>query len=349
VAKRIVGVDIGWDTIRAVEVENPDRSRPVVTRVHEIGLPSGAVASGEVREVNTVTSAMRKLWSAGGFKTRSIVIGIGNQRTLARDLTVPRMGSQQIRESLPFQVQDLLPVPVAEALLDFYPVSEGQGDHGPVIHGLLVAAVKESVLANIRAMSEAGLTTSRVDLIPFALSRALFRGNSIRGTMALIDVGANTTTVVVATDGVPQFVRIVPSGGRDISTALMNEVQASPDVAEQIKRQRGMMNSPAASPAEQHAMKIMQEIAMQQLTNLKNTLNYFSASHQTEIIQSIVLSGRGATLPGFAQRLGELAGLPVLTPDPFATVELSRSVRKLSQFERMPMTTALGLAIGSAV
>ena len=40
-------------------------------------------------------------------------------------------------------------MPIADALLDFYPTSESASENGPVVNGLLVAAVKE-VLALTR-------------------------------------------------------------------------------------------------------------------------------------------------------------------------------------------------------
>ena len=347
-ARRIVGVDIGRDTIRAVELENADKARPVISRFAEIGLPPNAVSSGEVRELNTVAIAMRKLWSTGGFKSKHVVIGMGNQRVLARDLTVPKMGLQQIRESLPFQVQDMLPVPVSDALLDFYPLSEGLGEHGPVINGLLIAAIKDSVLVNIKAISQAGLTTSQVDLIPFALTRVLTRGQMAVGTVALIDIGADTTSVVVASRGIPSFVRMMPSGGQDLTNALMREVQASPEQAEFIKRQRGILVSSTASELEARASEVSQEVTHQLLSSLRNTLNFYTAGHQGEIIQAVVLSGRGASLPGLAQSFGEMLGIPVVMSDPFANFDISRSARRAPVAERQSMTVALGLALGSA-
>ena len=167
----VVGVDIGDDSVRAVEVTGLDKERPTVVRYREISLPEGAVKDGEVAEVNTVAAALRQLWSAGGFRSKKIVLGVGNSKVLVRDLTVPRLGAKEIRQSLPSHVQDMLPVPVADALLDFYPISESTSEAGPVVHGLLVAAIKDAVKANVTAAQLAGLSPVAMDLIPFALSR----------------------------------------------------------------------------------------------------------------------------------------------------------------------------------
>jgi len=346
-ATRIVGLDIGRDTVRAVELENAERARPLVVRYAEVPLPEGAVRSGEVREVHTVAAAIKRLWSAGGFKTKDVVIGMGNQRILARDLTVPKMSIEQIRESLPFQVQDMLPVPVSEALLDFYPISEEAGEHGPVINGLLVAAIKESVKANVTAVQQAGLRPVQVDLIPFALTRVVMRGPLARGTIALIDIGASTTNVVIATDGVPQFVRMISAGGEDVTKALVNRLEVSPEQAEGAKRARGLSTAPPTSEGERAAAEIIHGTTGELLNSLRNTINYYSNSHQNAQVQAIVLSGGGSKMVGFAQALGDGTRLQIIAADPFSTVDVSKTI-KGGASDRHSLTVALGLAIGSA-
>jgi type IV pilus assembly protein PilM len=347
-AQRIVGLDIGKDWIRAVEVENADKAKPVVVRYADIAIPEGAVRSGEVREIHTVAAAIRKLWATAGFKSKNVVLGLGNQRVIARDLTVPKMSIQQIRESLPFQVQEMIPVPVSDALLDFYPVSEGDGDNGPVVHGLLIAAIKDSVMANVSAVREAGLNPVQVDLIPFALTRVMARGTFARGTIAIIDIGASTTNVVIIKAGVPQFVRMIPAGGDDLTKALVNRMEVSPLQAEQMKRNRGFSMAPVASELEGRSAEVINASTTELLNSLRNTLNYFNNAHQNDQVQAIILSGGGAQLRGFSQALGETTRTQVISSDPFSTVDVSRQGKKAAGADPNTLAVALGLALGSA-
>lgn len=346
-AKSVVGVDITSTAVRAVEVSDPDR-KPTVLRYFEIPLPEGAVSRGEVIETNTVAQALRQLWSRGGFKSKDVVLGMGNQRVLARDMTVPKVSLRRIRESLPFEVQDMLPVPVADALLDFYPVAEVQGEHGPVVHGLLIAAVKAAVLGNVAATEKAGLNTVDVDLIPFALTRALVSRQGIAGTVGLIDIGANTTTVVIARDGVPQFVRIIPTGGDDITHAVRAGLETDLAGAERAKRALGLATS-VASQEEQAAVEVIYRVALEQLTSLRNTISYFANTRPDDPVQQLVVSGGGALLPGLLAALGEMTRLPVVLGDPFASIPIARTAdeQKLRQ-QGSTFAVAFGLAVGSA-
>jgi type IV pilus assembly protein PilM len=347
VASNAIGLDIGEGMVRAVEVAGADKPRPRIVRYSEISLPEGSVVSGEVREIQTVASAIRRLWSTGGFKSRKVVLGMGNQRVIARDFAVPRMSLTQIRESLPFQVQDLLPVPVHDSLLDFYPVSEGMGDHGPIVNGLLIAAIKDSVRANVDAAIHGGLEPVGVDLIPFALTRVMARGAIARGTIAIVDIGGSTTNVVIATNGIPQFVRMIPVGGDDITRALVSRLDMSPQQAEGAKRTRGFRPVGAANDSDRQVGEAINAAVSELLSNLRNTINFYLNSHQNEIVQALMLSGGGSLMPGLPAALAEQTRIQVIPAEPFKSLELSRTVSRQNPADQWFMTVALGLALGA--
>ncbi|GGE81920.1 type IV pilus assembly protein PilM [Mycetocola zhadangensis] len=344
----VVGIDIGSVAIRAVELRDPDKAKPTLMRYAELPLPAGAVNRGEVIEANTVSSVLKQLWSTGGFSSKNVVLGMGNQRVLARDLTVPKMSQTRIRETLPYQVQEFLPVPVNEAILDFYPVSEETTDAGPMVHGLLIAAIKDAVLGNVRAVEKSGLTTTGVDLIPFALSRVLLRERHAAGTVAIIDIGASATTVVIATNGVPQFLRIIPAGGDDVTTALAQRLEIETAHAESLKRSVGLKTR-VSDPKFQRPMEIINEVTSELLGSSRNTLDYFAQSRPESPVARILLTGGGAQLDGLPDALAELTRTPVAPVDPFAGLTISKTlqIEELRQ-NQSAILVALGLALGSA-
>jgi type IV pilus assembly protein PilM len=343
----VVGIDIGKGSVRAVEVSNSRQDKPTIVRYHQVELPAGAVNRGEVLEPNTVAAALKQLWSAGGFKSKRVVLGMGNHRVLARELAVPKTSMKLIREALPYQVQDLLPLPVADALLDFYPLSESAGDTGPQVNGLLIAAVKEAVLGNVQAVELAGLTPIDVDLIPFALSRVTHRGEKTDGAVVLIDVGAGTTSVVISVAGVPQFVRFIPTGGGDLTQALADRLVVDLAQAEALKRLLGLAATGIVSENPAAAI-IIHEVTVELLNSLRNTVNYFINTRSQVSVTRIVLTGGGAQLHGFGEALVEMTRIPVFVPDPVATLSLGRGIDASALQSTMgTYLVALGLALGS--
>jgi type IV pilus assembly protein PilM len=260
------------------------------------------------------------------------------------------MSITRIRESLPYQVQDHLPVPVEEALLDFYPISEAMSDTGPVVNGLLVAAIKEAVLGNVRAVELAGLTTSGVDLVPFALSRLLLgtAASEAAGvtTEAVVEIGATATTVVIATRGVPQFLRIIPSGGEETTEALRLRLEIERDEAESLKRSVGLTTW-VEDPGRMPAKNIINEVTSDLLGSIRNTIAYVAHTRPDAPIQRIQLCGGGSFLRGLPDALAELTRLPVVPVDVLSTFATARTVDAAVLGARQAeFTVALGLAVG---
>jgi type IV pilus assembly protein PilM len=305
---RVVGIDFGYGVIRGVEVEDAGTRRQRVLRSATLPIDDDIVVSGEVRDTGAVASALRQLWSKGGFRSRKVVIGMGNSRVLARDLQVPVRPVGQIRESLQYLVADLLPMPLENAVLDYYPISSTLDASGVAVYdGMLVAALKDVVLQNAKAIRLAGLELVGVDLLPFALVRALADRESA-DTIAFVDVGATTTIITVATAGVPEFVRIIPVGGEDVTRSLMELGQLTRDQAEQIKRTVGL-SADGVEPRYRPVVELMVARSSELMTSIRDTVQYFADTRQRRVA-AVVLSGGGARLGRFAETVTAWTRIP---------------------------------------
>lgn len=349
---RVVGLDIGSTAIRAVEVEfgsqGPARTAsPKVVRVAERPLPNGAIRDGEVQEPALVSTLLKQMWRDSKFSTKDVVIGVGSQRVLVRDLEVPAMPLAQIRASLPYQVQEFLPIAVEDAHLDFLPTETGQGQHGPLVKGLLVAATRDTVEANLRAVEMAGLRAMMVDLTAFALTRSIVRGPLMDKTLALVDLGARITTVVVVSRGVPKFVRVLPTGGQDMTDAVSNAMGIPVEQAEALKCQLGLgQNVP---PEYGPAADAISEVAHVLVEAVRSTLSYFASSTHGSI-DGVLLSGRGARLAGLGQYIATSARVGVTMARPLSTMTVGPDVPRGEAIEELEsvLSVSLGLAFGEA-
>lgn len=103
---RIVGLDIGSASVRAVEVKNPDKPSRMILKTQELPLPEGSVSRGEVIDVSTVSMTIRRLWAMGGFGSKDVVLGMGGPPSaLPRTHYAPRADRPALQESLQFHVR----------------------------------------------------------------------------------------------------------------------------------------------------------------------------------------------------------------------------------------------------
>jgi len=350
---RVIGLDIGTTAVRAAQLEfgagGPSGKGLVsLTKYGEVPLPLGAVRDGEVAETGFVVGALRALWAQQRFDSKEVVIGVGNQRVVVRELSLPWMPLNQLKSTLPFHVQDLLPMSIDEALLDFYPTSESEGEHGREVHGMLVAAVRDTVTTNVLAVESAGLRPVMVDLNAFALHRGMTRGDLADRTVALVDIGARVTNVVISAQGIPRFIRMLPTGGQDGTDAIARAMSLSIPEAEALKRQIGI--GYVVDPKYANAGEALHAVTNNLIEAVRNTFVYYSGNNPGAGIEMAVLTGGGAHLPGLGQYLSSATRLAVTLGDPLQSVQTSHLAGGRASLvgKESLMAMAIGLAYGEA-
>ena len=238
-ARTRVGVDIGSTAVRVAEVTVDEI--PVLVRAAQVLVPAGAVEGGEIRDPAIVAEALREVLVKAGVATKQVYLGVGNQRVVVRDVALPWLPEKELRDTLAFQVQEFIPMAVDDAVLDFDPLGEMDQGGRRMQRILLVAAHKGMVNALVAAAHAAELEPRGIDLTPFAVVRAVGTGDETLdldspGDEAVIDVGAHVTSICVHDRGTTRFVRMLPSGGRDLTRAVAGGLGVPDDVAERLKR-----------------------------------------------------------------------------------------------------------------
>ncbi len=343
-----IGLDIGSTAVRAAEIEFSTGGHDGVLRhYYEVPLPPDAVRDGEVVDQKVVVAAIRQLFAKGGFTSKQVILGVGNQRVAARSVTLPWAPIADLRNSLAYQVQDLLPMPVDEALLDYFPLREVNEAGVRSYEGMLVAAAADSVKVNVDTVIGAGLAPVGVDLSAFALLRAMTRGRLERGNVALVDVGAKITTVAIAVDSSPVFVRALPVGGQNITDAFARAMGISQDEAEGIKRDYGL--GATKFPEFRDGSEAMMEIVTKLVESIRGTFSYFATASSGQHVDVVSLSGGSAQLPGFGQYLASSSRLNVILGDPFDGTSIAKSVGNAEAIRANALQAAMAIGLGYGV
>lgn len=287
-----IGLDIGSSAVRAAEV-----SGGRVTQFGQVGLPPGAVVEGEIREPAVVTAALKRLWSESGFKNKDVVLGISSQRAMVRPIDVPAMGHSEMRSALRFQIGELLPIPLDQAVFDFTVLDpgekgEGGGGGGRAARVLVVAAQRDIVTDAIDVVGKAGLKVRAVDCSPLALLRAI--PPSPRGGLeAVICLGAQLVVVAVRQGTTPRFLRTVAGSTQPVKETAL----ATGAVAEGTSvRSRGPAPGPSLEP-------IVEEV--------RGSLEYFLSHNQGEALERVLITGGAVLSPRVVDRVRAAVGVPV--------------------------------------
>ena len=306
-ARTIVGLEITEQAVRAVEVTSG--RAPVLVAAGEVPLPPGAARDSEVLDADAVALAIRQLWSRTGITGKRVVLGIGSRRVLVREYSTRAMRPDLLRQSLPYQVQDLLPVPAAQAVLDFVPFAEHEGQ----VTGLLVAAVSDTIETLIATLAKARLAVDAVDVVPFGLARVAHRLGRPGEATATVHVGDHTSYVVVSTDGMPSFVRTI---ALDLPTAAART--RVPSVSSTVSARQseralvgaGVGSAPPAWDASPEQAPAGLSAVADFADRVRSTLAFYGRRPGASRITTVCVSGAGMAVDGMRGELSRVMDLP---------------------------------------
>jgi type IV pilus assembly protein PilM len=347
-----IGLDIGTSGVRAAELSF-GKGGVTLEKFGQVALPEGAVRDGEVVDSDAVADAIKQLWAHTKFGSKKVVIGVANQKVIVRQVDIPWMPLDELKKSLAFQVQDFVPMPVDQAVLDFHPLEELGAEGGNrLLRGLLVAASRDMVNASLEAVQKAGLSPVMVDLTSFAVIRSLADADHLglgAQVEALVDVGARVTNIVVHQGGIPRFVRILLMGGQDVTDAVAERMGVPQEQAEALKQQLGS-DSASHGMDVQAASRVIEAVAASFVDEVRGSLDYYLASSGSAPISRLVLTGGGARLGGLAQRIQVTTRVPVEVGTPMHSLQVGRTGLSPEQIAFVEPLAAVpvGLALGVA-
>ena len=196
------------------------------------------------------------------------------------------------------------------------------------------------------AVQAARLEPVGIDLNPFALVRAVGTVEGLNletpGDEAVVDVGAHVTNICVHDRGITRFVRILPTGGRDITLAIARGLGVDDEVAERLKRGEDVEGGPASQEVERVALSRAGTF----VDEIRSSLEFYTAQVPGAKIGHVLVTGGGSKLRGFLELLQERIPVKVDRGRVFERVKSELDLPPEAMEDAEPvLAVAVGLAI----
>ncbi len=333
---RRIGIEVSSGSVRVAEVAHGRGGKYRLVRYAEVHLPHGAVIDGTVVDRAAVSSAVANCMSKGGFKashTTGVLharLSVAGLRAIIREIDMPSVPESELDAAVHLQAADLLPFPMDRTLLSARATGPSRrsaaapADGGAPQQRVLVASAhRDLVEPVVDVVTAAGIVVDGVDLAATALLRSLVDPSGTEdGPEAIVNVGAELTTVIVHEHGDPLFVRTIAGGGNTMTRAIASALDLPVVDAESVKRRLGASAGIAARvPPE--AIAAARDGSASLLADIRSSIDYFASLDGGTEARRIVLTGGGAQLSGFLERLQHQTRATVVAGNCLARVDAS--------------------------
>ncbi|MSW96656.1 MAG: hypothetical protein F2796_07655, partial [Actinobacteria bacterium] len=218
-SKPYTGLDIDPLGITAAQVEMTPAGL-VVQRCGYQALEPGVVREGEVADASALSEALRALYAQTPNLARRVRVGVANQKVVVRTLELPALDDpKELAAAVAFQAQDLIPMPLDQAVLDWAVLDVVETDQGRRQQVLLAAARRDMIASVVEATDAAGLVLEGIDVGAFGLVRAL--GAAAGDDEVVLYAGVmGITNVAIARAGQCLFSRASGTGIEHVAVSL---------------------------------------------------------------------------------------------------------------------------------
>jgi len=199
-AQRILAIEIAGDAVRGALGERSWNSLAMLDVVEE---RRGA------DEADLAPALARLLDGAG--KPDLVVSALPGELVVKRMLSLPFKDQRRLTQTVPFALEEHLPVGVDESVVAFTRV--GQEDGKTLVMAAMVR--KDDLRHHLDLLARAGINPSTVTLSALALAALLARvRNGNGGPHLLVDLDQSSTSMVLLDNsGMPRAIRTVVTGG----------------------------------------------------------------------------------------------------------------------------------------
>lgn len=349
--EEIFGLDIGSNSIKAVELDQQDgRFRLRTFGYHPA--PSGAIFSDSEIDQKELSKYIRELVDESGIASNNVITAFPESLVFTRVIEVPAVDEKDLASAIEWQAEQYIPMPLTEIKLSWMVLDKELLEQGrrtkdgkkPKVKILLVAAPNTLVNRYLNIVREARLTPVAFETEIVAITRSLTTNiEETDPTTLLMSIGASTTDLAVVSGGVIQFTRSIGTGGTALARAISQELGFDMNQAEEYKKAYGLLED----QLEGKIMKVIKPVFDVIVNEVERAIMYFQTHNPSNTVRRVVLTGGTAQLPGLVVFLAKTLGLEVQVGNPWQSIIVPEKFKsKTEQLENQVVyAVSAGLAM----
>jgi len=343
------GLDISDLSLKLVALRKKGSSARFLA-CNKASLPQGIIQKGEIKDVEKLVKAIKKLISKSrAIGTRHVIASLPEEKSFLRLLKMPKMSKKEIKEAVRFEAENYIPFSIEKVYLDSQLITPttGQTDYSEV---MLAALPKKIVDPYIEVFYKAGLLPVALETESLATARALIKEQITNKPIFIVDIGATCTNFSVFFDRSLRFTSFIPTSSNKFTAAVAENLKIEFQEAEKLKILYGLQK---AGRRGQKIYEILLPLLTEFVWQIKKHIDYYQTHAEYEEIlrdgkqvEKLLLCGGGAMLKGLIKFLSEELGLVVQKGNPLINLPFEEKRSKRAERDRLlPFATAIGLAL----
>lgn len=323
--QQLVGLDISSSSVKLLELSRKGERYHVEAYAVE-PLPPNAVTDKQIADPKIVSEAVSRAVNRAGTRTKDAAVAVSGASVITKIIQMPStLKDTEMEEQIKAEADQYIPYPIDEVNLDFQVIGDA-GAKGEMKDVMLAACRKEQVEQRCAAIELAGLKPTVVDIEAYAMENACqflrhqMPENGNGKTVAIVDMGASTTSVLILHDMKTVYTRDQAFGGKQLTEDIMRRYGMSFEEAGRAKK--------TGQLPEDYQSEVLTHFIADMAQQVDRSLQFFfSAATQFSNVDQIILAGGCAAIANVDGIIQERLQIPTVVAKPFAGMSVSSKAK----------------------
>jgi type IV pilus assembly protein PilM len=337
--KPMFGLDIGYNSVKVMQIERHGNKRRVVGYGVIPFEPSAISDKGVIENHEVIAKAVHELFSQkliGEINTRRVCMAIPAGRTFARNFKLPKLGNKDLADAVKMETEQYVPMPIDELYYDASKTAQNDKE----MELLTVATPKRIVNSYIELAQILGFEVSAIEITTAAEGRLFMQSERSDVPSVLIDLGSVASDITIYDQNLV-VTGTVPGGGDSFTTAIAKKLNITHEEAHIVKTKYGL----GLSKKQKEIMQALDPMLAEMLKEIKRMIRYYEErSGSEQQIAQVITMGGGANMPGLSEHMTNLLRLPVRMCDPWQHLSFEH-ISPPNNVEKSMYVTVAGLAL----
>ena len=335
-------LDIGTSAVRMCELTQT-KTGFELTKYYHRPLGIDPSADDEARRA-VLADTLKSLLKEAKARAKKVVMAVPGQSVFTRPRALPQVPEHKVTQIVRYEIQQQIPFPLDQIALDYHVLSQPESGG----YQVLMAAIKVDIVErHLEVLRDIKRRISVVDVCPLAAYNWLKHSGEFSGgegeCVALLDLGASTTDIVIERDNQFQWNRPLSLGGNDITQAIADEFNMSFEEAERQKCERAF--APTGDPQRDgRAGEVVGRVLSRLVSEITRSFSYYRSQPGGGPVSRVVVTGGGACLRNIIPYLQRQLGMEVRIAQPLAGLTIAPSAQEVNEHPEQA-AVVLGMAL----
>jgi type IV pilus assembly protein PilM len=339
----LLGIDLSASSVKVLELSKAGEHYRVERYAVE-PMPQNAMVEHSITEVEQVAQAMGRAVKRSGSRIKHAALAVPGSHVISKVVSMPGgLSERDLQTQIEMEADRHIPYPLDEVNMDFQVI--GPASEGTEQTNVLLAACRKEIVDDYVAVADAaGLTPLVVDIETYAMENAFgliarsMAGGGFEKTVAVLDVGATTTTINVMHNGRSVYTRDHTFGGRQLTEEIQRRYGLSYEEAGLAKKQGGLPDNYQTDVLRPFMEALCQESM--------RALQFFYSSSPFNSVDQILLAGGCAQIAGIDELVTARVGVPASIANPFSSMSLASRIKpQMLSADAPSLMVCCGLAL----